>query len=155
MVEGMVLMKMKELGRLRGRAHATIGFGVLAACVVAILGLATTLYAQHRMPGQPVKEDRNHPWMNASLSPDERAAMVLKELTLDEKIQLMHGQGMPGWSRPMPRTYLGNQGAGFVLGIPRLGVPQIEMSDAAYGVRMSAQNGRYSTALPSNIASAA
>ena len=55
----------------------------------------------------------------------------------------------------MPRTYLGNQGAGFVLGIPRLGIPQIEMSDAAYGVRMSAQNGRYSTALPSNIAAAA
>ena len=93
--------------------------------------------------------------MNTSLSPDERAALVLKEMTLDEKIQLMHGQGMPGWSRPMPRTYLGNQGAGFVLGIPRLGIPQIEMSDAAYGVRMSAQNGRYSTALPSNIASAA
>ncbi len=93
--------------------------------------------------------------MNTSLSPDERATLVLKEMTLDEKIQLMHGQGMPGWSRPMPRTYLGNQGAGFVLGIPRLGIPQIEMSDAAYGVRMSAQNGRYSTALPSNIASAA
>ena len=94
-------------------------------------------------------------WMNTSLSPDQRAALVLKEMTLDEKIQLMHGQGMPGWSRPMPRTYLGNQGAGFVLGIPRLGIPQIEMSDAAYGVRMSAQNGRYSTALPSNIAAAA
>ena len=93
--------------------------------------------------------------MNANLSPDERAGLVLKEMTLDEKILLMHGQGMPGWSRPMPRTYLGNQGAGFVLGIPRLGIPQIEMSDAAYGVRMSAQNGRYSTALPSNIASAA
>ena len=29
------------------------------------------------------------------------------------------------------------------------------MSDAAYGVRMSAQNGRYSTVLPSNIAAAA
>ncbi len=29
------------------------------------------------------------------------------------------------------------------------------MSDAAYGVRMSAQNGRYSTALPANIAAAA
>jgi beta-glucosidase len=42
-----------------------------------------------------------------------------------------------------------------VLGVPRLGIPQIEMSDAAYGVRMSAQNGRYSTALPANIAAAA
>jgi beta-glucosidase len=93
--------------------------------------------------------------MNASLSPDQRADLVLKEMTLDEKIDLMHGQGMPGWKRPMPKTYLGNQGAGFILGIPRLGIPQVEMSDAAYGVRMSAQNGRYSTALPSNIAAAA
>src|ERR1700722_9747504 len=96
-----------------------------------------------------------HPWMDTSLSPDQRAGLVLKEMTLDEKIDLMHGQGMPGWARPMPRTYLGNQGAGFILGIPRLGIPQVEMSDAAYGVRMSAQNGRYSTALPANIAAAA
>jgi len=93
--------------------------------------------------------------MDTSLSPDERADLVLKEMTLDEKILLMHGQGMPGWSRPMPKTYLGNQGAGFVFGIPRLGIPQIEISDAAYGVRSSASNGRYSTALPSNIAAAA
>jgi len=97
----------------------------------------------------------SHPWMNTSLSVDQRADLVLKEMTLDEKIDLMHGQGMPGWARPMPRTYLGNQGAGFILGIPRLGIPQVEMSDAAYGVRMSAQNGRYSTALPANIAAAA
>jgi beta-glucosidase len=153
----MVLMKMNALGRLRSRASATIGFGVLAACVLAILGLATTLYAQHRMPGQPVKEDRNHPWMNASLSPDERAAMVLKELTLDEKIDLLHGMGMPGWPREVqhPEPELGNGGAGFVLGVPRLGIPFIQMSDAAYGVRSSAENGRYSTAMPSNLGAAA
>jgi beta-glucosidase len=153
----MVLMKMNELGRLRSRASAAIGFGVLAACIVAVLGLATTLYAQHRMPGQPVKEDRNHPWMNASLSPDERAAMVLKELTLDEKIDLLHGMGMPGWPREVqhPEPELGNGGAGFVLGVPRLGIPFIQMSDAAYGVRSSAENGRYSTAMPSNLGAAA
>jgi beta-glucosidase len=153
----MVLMKMNELGRLRDRARATIGFGVLAACVLAILGLVTTVHAQHRMPGQPVKEDRNHPWMNASLSPDERAAMVLKELTLDEKIDLLHGMGMPGWPREVqhPEPELGNGGAGFVLGVPRLGIPFIQMSDAAYGVRSSAENGRYSTAMPSNLGAAA
>src|SRR6202161_520135 len=114
----------------------------------AILGLCIAL-------GAASGANPDKPWMNKQLSLDERAALVLKEMTLDEKIQLMHGQGMPGWSRPMPRTYLGNQGAGFILGIPRLGIPQVEMSDAAYGVRMSAQNGRYSTALPSNIAAAA
>ena len=38
---------------------------------------------------------------------------------------------------------------------PGLGLPMIQMSDAAYGVRASAENGRYSTALPANIALAA
>jgi beta-glucosidase len=93
--------------------------------------------------------------MNRNLSPDERAELVLKEMTLDEKLTLIHGNGMPGWGEPRPNAYLGNGGAGFVLGVPRLGIPMIQMSDAAYGVRASAQNGRYSTALPSNIASAA
>jgi beta-glucosidase len=41
------------------------------------------------------------------------------------------------------------------LGVERLGIPMIQMSDAAYGVRSSADNGRYSTAMPSPIASAA
>jgi beta-glucosidase len=95
--------------------------------------------------------------MNASLSPDERANMVLKEMTLDEKIDLLHGMGMPGWPREVqnPEPELGNGGAGFVLGVPRLGIPMIQMSDAAYGVRSSAENGRYSTALPANVAAAA
>ncbi len=98
---------------------------------------------------------KNKPWMNASLSPDERAELVLKEMTLDEKLNLVHGNGMPGWpGPPLPTAHLGNGGAGFVLGVERLGIPIIQMSDAAYGVRSSASNGRYSTALPSNIASA-
>jgi beta-glucosidase len=93
--------------------------------------------------------------MDTRLSPDERAEMVLKEMTLDEKIELMHGNGMRGWGKPRANAYLGNGGAGFVLGVARLGIPMIQMSDAAYGVRSSGENGRYSTALPSNVASAA
>jgi beta-glucosidase len=157
MVEGMVRMKRNELGRFAGRASASIRFGVLAGMALGCLAYAATVFAQHRMHGQPVKEDRNHPWMNASLSPDERAAMVLKEMTLDEKIDLVHGMGMPGWPREVqnPEPELGNGGAGFVLGVPRLGIPIIQMSDAAYGVRSSAENGRYSTAMPSNLGAAA
>src|SRR4029077_6085035 len=135
----------------------TVGICVIAGIVVVGLGYATTVCAQHRMHGQQVKEDRNHPWMNASLSPDERANMVLKEMTLDEKIDLLHGMGMPGWPKEVenPEPELGNGGAGFVLGVPRLGIPMIQMSDAAYGVRSSAENGRDSTALPANVAAAA
>ncbi len=96
------------------------------------------------------------PWMNSALSPDERADLVLKQLTLDEKIGLLHGNGMPhvaNWQ--MPLTNEANGGAGFTLGVPRLGIPNIDMSDAAYGVRSSGENGRYSTALPSDLGAAA
>jgi len=100
-------------------------------------------------------QNKNHPWMNTKLSPDERASMVLKEMTLDEKISLLHGTGMAGLSPLSPEIVHSNGGAGYVVGIPRLGIPGIQMSDAAYGVRMSGENGRYSTALPSCVGGSA
>jgi beta-glucosidase len=109
---------------------------------VAILGLA-------QLPASAQS------WMNTSLSPDERAALVLKEMTLDEKITLLHGTGMKGLSPMSPLAGGSNGGAGYVVGIPRLGIPAIQMSDAAYGVRSSGENGRYSTALPADLAGAA
>ena len=96
-----------------------------------------------------------HPWMNPTLSPDERASMVVKEMTLDEKISLLHGTGMEGLGPVSPLAIHANGGAGYTVGIPRLEIPPIQMSDAAYGVRMSGENGRYSTALPSCVAGAA
>jgi beta-glucosidase len=96
-----------------------------------------------------------HPWSNSALSPDERASMVVKEMTLDEKINMLHGTGMRGLSPMSPLAVQSNGGAGYVPGVPRLGIPAIQMSDAAYGVRSSGENGRYSTALPADVAGAA
>jgi beta-glucosidase len=93
--------------------------------------------------------------MNTSLSPDERADLVLKELTLDEKIALLHGVGMPTDDPVTPENAASNRGVGYDVGVPRLGIPGIDMSDAAYGVRSSGANGRYSTALPADVAAAA
>jgi beta-glucosidase len=121
---------------------------------IAFLFLCNTVYPQASSTNAANPRDAR-PWLNAKLPPDERANMVLNEMTLDEKIELMHGNGMEGWGRAMPNLSSSNGGAGFVFGIPRLGLPMIQMSDAAYGVRASAQNGRYSTALPANIALAA
>src|SRR5260221_7011563 len=98
---------------------------------------------------------KTHPWSTTNLPPDERASMVVKEMTLDEKILLLHGTGMPGLSPMSPLAVHSNGGAGYASGIQRLGIPAIQMSDAAYGVRMSGENGRYSTALPANVAGAA
>ena len=97
----------------------------------------------------------DRPWMNPTLSPEERAELVLKQLTLDEKLALVHGNGMahaPNWQ--MPLTHLMNGGAGYTEGVERLGIPPLFISDAAYGVRDSGANGRYSTALPSNLGAA-
>lgn len=103
----------------------------------------------------PHKKTPTGPWMNTNLSPDQRADLVLKQMTLDEKIALLHGTGMQGLGPVSPEHMGSNGGAGFVVGIPRLGIPGIQMSDAAYGVRSSGENGRYSTALPDNLAAAA
>jgi beta-glucosidase len=96
-----------------------------------------------------------HPWMNSQLSPDDRAAMVVKEMTIDEKISMLHGTGMAGLSPLSPLIIQSNRGAGYVPAMPRLSIPAIQMSDAAYGVRSSGENGRYSTALPSDLGAAA
>ena len=97
------------------------------------------------------QEAAARPWSNKQLPANERAALVLKQMTLDEKIALIHGEGMPG-EKPGPTP--ANGGAGLSPGVPRLGIPAIQMADAAYGVTRSAANGRYSTALPSDLAAA-
>jgi beta-glucosidase len=105
--------------------------------------------------GQLAAQDTAQPWMKPGLSSEERAEMVLKQLTLDEKLALLHGNGMPRvpqWT--MPLTHLANGGAGYVEGVPRLGIPPLIISDAAYGVRDSGANGRYATAMPSNLGAA-
>ena len=127
---------------------------VLFSVAIGICLLILLSFAHLGHFARTAAQTENRPWMNTSLSPDERADLVLKELTLDEKINLIHGNGMPGWRAPYPKYYLGNGGAGFVFGVERLGIPIVQISDAAYGIRASAENGRYSTALPSNLASA-
>src|SRR5271157_3039952 len=123
---------------------------------IASLAAILLLLAIVTASAQQKSDTQNYPWMNTSLSPDERAEMVLKQMTLDEKIALLHGNGMAHAAHwQMPLTYLSNGGAGYVEGVKRLGIPPIFMSDAAYGVRSSAENGRYSTALTSNVGSAA
>jgi beta-glucosidase len=129
---------------------------VFRKCLPVAAGLLGILMPV--VPAVAQSADQNgagRPWMNKSLSPDERADMVLKQMTLDEKIGLLHGTGMAhasNWQTPL--TYLSNGGAGMTVGVPRLGIPNIYMSDAAYGVRSSGENGRYSTALPSNAGAA-
>jgi beta-glucosidase len=132
--------------------HSHVCF-VLRTLVIAYLSLS--YLAASGVSQQRARAEIDKPWMNTKLSPDERADLVMKEMTLDEKIQLIHGNGMPMFDPITPVTAKSNRGGGYVVGIPRLGIPAIDMCDAAYGVRGSATNGRYSTALPADVALAA
>ena len=120
----------------------------LIALACALAAAAPALAQHHTAKPAP------GPWMNTNLSADQRAALVLKEMTLDEKIALLHGVGMPTDDPVTPENAPSNRGVGYAVGVPRLGIPGIDMSDAAYGVRSSGVNGRYSTALPANVAAA-
>jgi beta-glucosidase len=95
------------------------------------------------------------PWMDRSLDADTRADRMIQEMTLDEKIQLVHGAGW-GVLRQGDAVAPGhNGGAGFVPGIARLHLPDINLADSAVGVRMAALESRYATLLPSVIGMAA
>jgi beta-glucosidase len=119
-----------------------------AALIAALCG---PLAAQFGAPPQKPKG----PWMDASLPPDKRADLVAAQMTLDEKLSLLHGGGwqmlFAGPDGPASKS-LG--GAGYIPGIPRLGIPDLQIADAAVGVTRGAAFGRYATALPSCIAAA-
>ncbi|HEY5055872.1 MAG TPA: glycoside hydrolase family 3 C-terminal domain-containing protein, partial [Acidobacteriaceae bacterium] len=116
--------------------------------------ITLTAYAQPRAANSPRQAPPSQvqmPWMDSSLDPGTRADLVVHEMTLDEKIQLVHGIG---WGVLRKDAYVPPEdigGAGFVPGIPRLHIPDINLADSAVGVRMAALHGRYATALPSAL----
>jgi len=118
-----------------------------ALVLATVFAAAPLAFAQ--FPGMP--QPKHYPWSDASLSPDVRADLVIKELTIDEKISLLHGQGMPFFTSGPTES---NGGAGYSNAIKRLGIPAIQMADSAYGVTRAGASGRYSTALPNNLAAA-
>ena len=124
-----------------------------SVALAAVLFAATRAFAQ--IPG--MTPQKHFPWSDKSLSPDERADMVMKELTLDEKIQLLHGLGWQALFAPIesgPATRAITT-LGFIPGVPRLGIPDLQMTDCVEGVSLAGTKGRYATALPSAEAMAA
>lgn len=118
---------------------------------LSALTFSTILFAaSSAWAAQPVA-----PWMNTALNPDQRAALLEKAMTPDEHILLLHGY----WASPdhgvPPSGALGS--AGYVPGIPRLGIPALQETDASIGVANpgNVRRGDGATSLPSSIATAA
>ena len=78
----------------------------------------------------------------AEVSADHRAAALVAQMTLEEKISMVHG--MPSASY-----------VGYVPGIARLNVPALLLTDGPAGIRTPKQTNGPSTAFPAPIALAA
>lgn len=126
---------------------------ITAALALVVCGLCGTdaqnLWEENRVP---------FPWMNPALPPDERANLVIGQMTLDEKIQLVHGVrtyfqvGEPGYKKA-PGSL---EGDGYVPAIPRLALPALQIVGAGVGVtNWGRRAGGQSTALPSALAETA
>ncbi|ESQ76178.1 beta-glucosidase [Asticcacaulis sp. AC402] len=124
------------------------------------LGTAPAVLAQ----AAPAAESTaSRPWMDTRLSASERTALVLKEMTLPEKLTLVFGYFSTDnqWQKNAVKNYVYPEkglpfSAGYVPGIDRLGVPAQWQTDAGIGVAtQTSPTPRQRTALPSGIATAA
>jgi beta-glucosidase len=128
----------------RSTVSQALRWHVVVALLATVLVAGVFAQAPQRQPAP------KGPWMDTSLSPDQRAEMVVQQMTLDEKISMLHGRG--GFQA---EGAVSNGGAGVIQGVPKLGLPPIQLADSAVGVRAAAERGRYATLLPSTIALAA
>lgn len=93
-------------------------------------------------------------WQDTRLAPEARADALVRAMTHVEKLQLVHGL-FPPRANPAPADMIPS--AGYVPGIPRLGIPTLRESDASLGVanQVEQRKGDVATALPSGLATAA
>ena len=108
---------------------------------------------------------QEQPWLNRTAAPEARAKAAVSAMTLDEKLRLVFGysdQALTDVAKvpddvvsPELKAYVTSRlvkgSAGFVPGVPRLGIPDQTQTDASMGVRNSFIP---STALPSSLATA-
>ena len=108
----------------------------------------------------------DQPWLDPNMPPETRANSAVAAMTLDEKLRLVFGysdQALTDVAKvpddvvsPELKTYIVTHlvkgSAGFVPGVPRLGIPDQTQTDASMGVRNTFIP---STALPSSLATAA
>jgi beta-glucosidase len=115
----------------------------LTATGVALIASLTLLSANASAEGR-CGDPSVRPWCNTSLTPDERADLVMAQMTADEKISLLGGDERGGVA--------GGEGThtGTLDGIERLGIPTIYLSDGPSGVRSGS-----ATAMPSPLGLAA
>ncbi|SOB86385.1 beta-glucosidase [Sphingomonas guangdongensis] len=129
---------------------------MLLAAAAMITGATGGFGQERRAPAASAGE---RPWMNTALTAEQRVALLLPRMTADEKVTLMlgyFGTDFPPRQFKAPAEARAGS-AGYVPGVPRLGIPPQWQTDAAIGVATQggAARKRERTALPSNLGVAA
>ncbi|MGI8608824.1 MAG: beta-glucosidase [Candidatus Dormibacteria bacterium] len=117
-----------------GTALATVAFGASALFPRALTMVLAT---------GPCGDVAQRPWCDISLTPDQRAGLLIKAMTPAERVKLLGGDTVTGG--PVGQSHTG---ASFA--IPRVGIPAIYYSDGPVGPRQGA-----ATAMPIPMALAA
>src|SRR3954452_21076492 len=108
--------------------HMTVK-SVVVLGALALTG-ATLAAAPAASPARSVSAGRGakaSAWMSTELAPEQRAQLLVAQMTLDEKIAMVHGAGYP----------LPLNGAGYAGVVPansRLGIPALYLADSPVGV---------------------
>ena len=140
-------------------AHGPGPIRLGVACAVALSWAASPAVAAPPQHSPDVTAPS--PWLDARRSADQRATLAVHAMTLDEKFGLLLGEVALPLKRgdtvliaPPPGAI---PAAGFVPGVPRLGVPALLETDASLGVAnpLNVRPGDVATALPSSLALAA
>jgi beta-glucosidase len=123
-----------------------------------MIGASATALNASAQTTAPASATAAQPWLDPKLDADTRADLVVKAMTQDEKLTLVFGY----FGADMKPKYTRIEGslpgsAGYVKGIPRLGIPEQWETDAGIGVATqgSAKEFRERTALPSGMATTA
>ena len=130
----------------------------LALLIGASASALTAAPALAQAAKKPAVSKPAHPWLNPKLSADARADAALKAMTNDEKFTVIFGYFGSDLKPKYTRHKDSHEAsAGYVAGVPRLGIPGQWQTDAGVGVATqgSHQDLRGRTALPSGMATTA
>jgi len=117
-------------------------FRMLGATTLALL--FTFGDTAHGQDGKNQLVHANHPWMNAKMSPERRASLLVQVLTLSQKEEQLTGSPI-GVLAELPSCLGGRH----ILGIPDLEIPTFRITNGPVGI---GQNDCVSTKIkPSNL----
>ena len=106
-----------------------LGLLVLAAALPLSLVTAGVASADVARAGAAQVARADQPWLNTSLTPEERAALLIDAMTLAQKFQQLTGTP-PEIVPELPECYGGRH----VRGIPELGIPTLRITNGPVGV---------------------